>query len=253
MRGGGYHGGMAKGCVIFDFDGVIADTERFHLVAYNEALAAHAGEIGGALAVSADEYFGKYIVYGDREGLMHMLRDKRRPCGGELVRKLAAAKHELFLSYLDKAIEPLPGVGRLLGWLEERNVPRAICSGARRGEIEMILDSLKLRHHFDVMVTIEDVRLGKPEPEGYNLAFERLNLEYDAELEKGWSLVVEDSAGGCAAAKAAGMRVLGVATSLPMEELRGHVTWAVGSLAELRLEEVAGWLGIGGLGDLLIY
>jgi beta-phosphoglucomutase len=235
---------MIKGCVIFDFDGVIADTERFHLVAYNAALAAHAPEIGGPLAITEPEYFGNYIVFGDREGLFHMLNDHGRPCDGALVRRLAATKHDLFEKHLHGMSDPLPGVRETLAWLEEHNVPRAICSGARRGEIEMMLDTLKLRHHFDVVVSIEDVRLGKPEPEGYNLAFERLNLEYDAELSKDVSLVIEDSAGGCAAARAAGLRVLGVATSLPLETLRHSATWAVPNLAELKRDELAQWLGI---------
>lgn len=233
---------MSKGCVIFDFDGVIADTERFHLVAYNAALAAHAAEIGGPLAITEPQYFANYIVFGDREGLFHMLNDHGRPCDGILVRKLAATKHKLFEKHLHGVSDPLPGVREVLAWLEARNVPRAICSGARRGEIEMMLDSLKLRHHFDVLVSIEDVRLGKPDPEGYNLAFERLNLEYDAELQKDSSLVIEDSAGGCAAARAADLRVLAVATSLPLEKLKQCATWAVGSLSDLDFNELARWL-----------
>jgi HAD superfamily hydrolase (TIGR01509 family) len=236
---------MSKGCVIFDFDGVIADTERFHLVAYNAALAAHAPQIGGPLAISDHDYFANYIVFGDREGLFHMLNDHGRPCDGDLVRQLAATKHALFEKHLHGLSDPLPGVRQVLAWLEERHVPRAICSGARRAEIESMLSSLKLRHHFDVLVSIEDVRLGKPEPEGYNLAFEKLNLEYDAELIKDFSLVIEDSAGGCAAARAAGLRVLGVATSLPLPKLKPCATWALGSLEEVQFDELARWLGIG--------
>src|SRR6202008_4180925 len=121
----------------------------------------------------------------------------------------------------------LPGVRETLEWLEQHNVPRAICSGARREEILTLLDAFKLRHHFDVLVTIEDVRMGKPDPEGYNLAFDKLNLEYDAELEKEFSLVIEDSAGGCSAAKSANLRVLGVATSLPLEQLQRCATFAL--------------------------
>ena len=87
-------------------------------------------------------------------------------------------------------------------------------------------------------------RVGKPDPEGYNIAFDKLNLEYDAELEKEFSLVIEDSEGGCSAGKAAGLRVLGVATSLPLDQVCKHATFAVGSLAELSQGQLAGWLGI---------
>ena len=148
---------MSRGCVIFDFDGVIADTERLHLSAYNHTLAAHAADVGGALEISPQVYFTRYIVYGDHEGLYHILRDHGRPHDKELVARLADAKHALFEEKLGEFAEPLPGVRETLEWLEEHNVPRAICSGARREEIVTLLDAFKLRHHFDVLVSIEDV------------------------------------------------------------------------------------------------
>ena len=235
---------MPRGCVIFDFDGVIADTERLHLAAYNHTLALHGAEIGGAIEISPATYFTRYIVYGDHEGLFHMLRDHGRPTDWELIEKLAEAKHSLFEKKLGEFAEPLPGVRETLAWLEERNVPRAICSGARREEIVTLLDAFRLRHHFDVMVTIEDVRRGKPDPEGYNKAFDLLNLEYDAELKKDFSLVIEDSEGGCSAAKAAGLRVLGVATSLPLGEVERCATYAVEDLSRVDQGLLAAWLGV---------
>lgn len=230
--------------MIFDFDGVIADTERLHLAAYNQTLARHGGEIGGGFEITPAEYFSRYIVFGDREGLARMLRDHSRPFDDGLIEKLAAAKHELFEKQIHTFADPLPGVRELLAWLEARNIPRGICSGARRGEIEMLLTVFQLRHHFDVVVSIEDVRQGKPEPEGYNLAFDKLNLEYDAELEKEFSLVIEDSAGGCAAGRSAGIRVLGVATSLPLKELCNAATHAIESLDQIDLRQLAAWLGM---------
>ena len=235
---------MSKGCVIFDFDGVIADTERLHFQAYNQTLALHAADIGGPLQIAEQDYFRQYIVYGDREGFFHILRNHGRNNDSTIIIKLAAAKHEIFEKHLHAFADPLPGVRELLAWLVERNVPRAICSGARRGEIEILLDAFKLRHHFDVLVTIEDVRRGKPEPEGYNLAFDKLNLEYDAELDRQFSLVIEDSAGGCAAGRAAGIRVLGVATSLDLKDVAACATHAVESLDKVNYAELAQWLGL---------
>ncbi|HVT81481.1 MAG TPA: HAD family phosphatase [Phycisphaerae bacterium] len=235
---------MSKGCVIFDFDGVIADTERLHFQAYNQTLALHADAIGGPLHISEQDYFRQYIVYGDREGFFHILRNHARSTEAALIEKLSAAKHDLFEKHLHAFADPLPGVRELLAWLEQRNVPRAICSGARRAEIELLLEAFRLRHHFDVLVTIEDVRRGKPEPEGYNLAFDKLNLEYDAELDRNFSLVIEDSAGGCAAGRAAGIRVLGVATSLSLKDLQHCATHAVESLAKVDYQQLSTWLGL---------
>jgi beta-phosphoglucomutase len=233
---------MPNACVIFDFDGVIADTESLHHVAYNHAFAHHAPDIGGPLEIPREAYFRKYIVYGDTEGFFHMLRDHGRPSDPALIQTLAAAKHHLFQEKLSEFAEPLPGVRDTLSFLEAHNVPRAICSGARRAEIIELLDAFQLRHHFDVLVAIEDVRLGKPDPQGYNLAFDKLNLEYDAELEKEKSLVIEDSAGGCAAAQAAGLRVLAVATSLPLHEVQRCATFAVPDLSHLAPAQLREWL-----------
>jgi beta-phosphoglucomutase len=235
---------MSKGCVIFDFDGVIADTEKLHLTAYNHTFASHAEEIGAKVQIQPAAYFTRYIVYGDREGITNMLRDQGLNPSEALVAKLMEAKGHFFHAGLGDVAEPLPGVRQLLTWLEERNIPRAICSGARRDEIVMLLDAFQLRHHFDIMVTIEDVRFGKPEPEGYNKAFDLLNLEYDAELDKSYSLVIEDSAGGCSAGKSAGLRVLGVATNLSLEEVSRCATWAVQDLSKLDMKVFASWLGI---------
>jgi beta-phosphoglucomutase len=235
---------MPKGCVIFDFDGVIADTERLHLGAYNHTLSAHAARIHGPLVITPEAYFMKYIVYGDREGFLNMLRDHHRPHDDATLLFLADAKHEFFEQKLHEFAEPLPGVRDVLAFLEANRVPRAICSGARRGEIETLLAAFGLRHHFDILVTIEDVRYSKPDPEGYNLAFDKLNLEFDAELDKSCSLVIEDSAGGCAAAKAAGIPVLGVATSLPLEQVQRCADHAVQDLSHLDIATLARWLGL---------
>jgi HAD superfamily hydrolase (TIGR01509 family) len=122
-------------------------------------------------------------------------------------------------------------------------VPRAICSGARRDEILHLLNAFGLRSHFDAIVTIEDVRMGKPDPEGYNKAFEMLYKEYDGIPRKECSLIIEDSAGGCAAGRAAGIRVLGVATSLPLERLQGVADFAVPDLSHVSREDLKRWLG----------
>jgi beta-phosphoglucomutase len=235
---------MAKGCVIFDFDGVIADTEALHLTAFNLAYEKHADQLGKQIRISPTSYFSRYIVYGDREGIGHMLRDNAVQPSPQLIDSLSASKDQFFRQGLGSFAEPLPGVRNLLSWLEERNIPRAICSGGRRNEIIQLLDVFKLRHHFDVLVAIEDVNFGKPEPEGYNKAFDLLNLEYDADLDKNYSLVIEDSAGGCTAGKEAGIRVLGVATSLPLEEVQRHATFAVPDLSHLDMNLLAAWLAV---------
>jgi beta-phosphoglucomutase len=234
---------MSESCVIFDFDGVIADTERLHLDAYNFALQAHAGRVGSEIFITPESYFTKYIVYGNREGFWHMLSDQGIAPAEELVDMLCDTKDEAFEDQLHDFSEPMPGVRQVLELLEEWNIPRAICSGGRRDEIIPLLEAFRLRSHFDAIITIEDVRMGKPDPEGYNKAFEMLYEEYDGMPRKERSLVIEDSAGGCAAGRAAGIRVLGVATSLPLERLQGVADFAVPDLSHVSAADLKRWLG----------
>lgn len=235
---------MPRGCVIFDFDGVIADTERLHLQAYNHAFAQCAKDIGGALEISPESYFSKYIVYGDREGFTHMLRDAGRAHDAATIETLCSAKDHLFNSGRTAFAEPLPGVIKLLTWLEEHNVPRAICSGAKRSDIEHLLDVFGVAGHFEFVTSIEDVHYGKPDPEGYSLTFDRLNERHDLELVKSQSLVIEDSPGGCEAGRAAGIPVLGVATSISLERVERCANYAVRDLSHLDYSQLSRWLGL---------
>lgn len=243
---------MADGCVIFDFDGVIADTETLHLQAYNFAFTDQAAALRKAAPdrpqppqLTADQYFAKYIVYGNREGFALMLTDAGYRATAPLLDALCESKDRFFDDSLQHIAEPLPGVRQLLGWLEERQVPRAICSGAARREIQHLLGLFGVRAHFEFIITIEDVRHGKPDPEGYNLAFQKLYEKYDTNLAKPHSLVIEDSAGGCSAAKAAGIPVLGVATSLPLARLQACADHALPDLSHLDYGELTRWLGMG--------
>ncbi len=235
---------MSESCVIFDFDGVIADTERLHLTAYNHALQERRQELGTSIIITPESYFTKYIVYGNREGFWHMLRDRDINPTDALLEQLCETKDIVFSQRLHEFAQPLPGVRMVLGWLEEWRVPRAICSGGRREEILTLLNAFDLRAHFDTVTSIEDVRVGKPDPEGYNKTFDILYNEYDGMPLREKSLVIEDSAGGCAAGKAAGIRVLGVATSLPLQHLQRCADFAVQDLSHLKADDLRRWLGI---------
>lgn len=237
---------MPKGCVIFDFDGVIADTETLHLAAYNASFGRHAADIGGPFSMDAESYFSRYIAYGDREGFSRMLTDAGRPHGADLLERLCRTKGQLFEDHLGDFAEPLPGVRQMLAHLEQRGVLRAICSGARRAEIMRLLGAFGLVEHFTTIVAIDDVRCGKPDPEGYNLAFERLYVAADGVLDKRHSLVIEDSAGGCAAARAAGIPVLAVATTSSLSVISRCADHAVENLLKLPLAQLDEWLGLGG-------
>ena len=233
---------MARGCVIFDFDGVIADSEAQHLIAYNEALLRLADKLGMRLRIAPTSYYQRYIAFGNREGFECILRDAGLNASAALLDELCALKDHMMDSELAQISTPLAGVENTLATLTGWHVPLAICSGARRVEILRILEAFHLRDHFRAIVAIEDVRHGKPDSEGYRRAFDTLQLQCDGELDKSLSLVIEDTAGGAAAAHDAGLRVLGVATSSPLETVKTWADFALPDLSHLQPQQMQLWL-----------
>ncbi len=234
---------MPHGCVIFDFDGVIANTEEIHLMAYNHALKELRSRLGKEIVITPERYFSRYIVYGTKEGFGLMLQDSDIPASPELVAELAAAKDRIMDRDIVDHAGLLPGVRRLLDHLADHKVPTGICSGARRHEIQPLLAAFGIAAFFPVITAIEDVRHGKPDPEGYAKTLQLLNELDERNFPADNSLVIEDTNGGAIAAHAAGIRVLGVATNSPLERVRRWADFALSDLAQVDLAEFDSWIG----------
>ncbi len=235
---------MNHGCVIFDFDGVIANTEEIHLMAYNHALQELRSRLGKEIVITPERYFSRYIVYGTIEGFGLILQDAGITAAPELVAELAAAKGRMMDRDIVEYAGLLPGVRRLLDHLADHKVPTGICSGARRHEIQPLLETFGIAAFFPVITAIEDVRHGKPDPEGYSKTLQLLNELDDRNFPANCSLVIEDTNGGAIAAHAAGIRVLGVATNSPLERVKHWADFAVPDLAHLDLAEFDSWIGL---------
>jgi beta-phosphoglucomutase len=201
--------------VLFDFDGVIADSEPLHWAAMNQVLALH-----GVPQVSKDYYYRKMLGLDDRGLFRDSFALAGTPLPPDLLATLVAQKSERFLAMAGCRDVMLPGAEEFIKAVGRR-YPLAICSGALRHEIETILRAAGLREHFGVIVAAEDVQRGKPDPEGYLLAKCRLQEKHrlDPPLAGGECLVIEDSCAGIEAAKRAGMTCLAVTTSLDGERL----------------------------------
>jgi HAD superfamily hydrolase (TIGR01509 family) len=212
------------GAIIFDFDGVIADDEPLHLAAFQRVLAAD------GITITREQYYARYLGLDDRDAIVQAFRDAgRSPSAGRL-RELLAAKAEAFLALVRAGAPIFPGVPAFVRQAAAR-VPLAIASGALRREIELILGQAGLAGCFTAIVSAEDVREGKPSPEAFLLAFERLRARA-AGLAPPSCVVIEDSQPGLEGARRAGMRCIAVATSHPPEALAGADV-VVGSLEEL--------------------
>ena len=107
----------------------------------------------------------------------------------------------------------LPGVRELLDSLDANGVPRAIVTSTPRANLDLILASLGLTERFQALVAEEDASKGKPDPEGFLVAAERLGVS------PAHCVVIEDAPAGLQAAKAAGMRAIGVTTTHPAPDL----------------------------------
>jgi HAD superfamily hydrolase (TIGR01509 family) len=211
---------------IFDFDGVLVNSEPLHYEALHEALLPEGIDVG------EEEYALFYLAYNDREGARIALERHGIPFDASRVERIALRKAAAFEGLMSR-VPFFPGAKELVRALAAE-VPLAIASGALRREIETILAGGGLRDAFVAIVGADDVSRGKPDPEPYLTALARLAPRAPG-LTAGDCMVFEDSMAGILSARAAGMRVVAVTHSYPAARLSAahHV---VESLAPLRPE-----------------
>lgn len=222
---------MKLAAVIFDFDGIIVDTEPLHYKAFQEIL------VPRGLGYSWEEYLRHYIGFDDRDAFREAFRAGGRPLAEGELRGLIEEKAAAFQRTIAAGVEPYPGVLELIRSVSG-NLPLALCSGALPSDIEPILLQLGLAGIFDVTVTAADVQASKPDPASYALAVARLKAVYPAqEIQPAHCLAIEDTPAGIASATGAGLQVLAVANSYPEEELAGACR-VVTSLAGVDLQSL---------------
>ena len=225
---------MAKlQAIIFDFDGVIADTEPLHYAALREVLAAEFG-----IGLSQAEYYADYLGYDDRGCFKAALAARQIPVTPSLIDELVQKKGRAYLAALSTDLKLFPGVRHLIE--DAARIHRlGIASGALRSEIELILEEAGLRKAFVHITSAEDVSEGKPSPEPFLHAMAGLAAIPPVRLlHPDECLVIEDSLPGIRGARAAGMKVLAVANTHPREEIE-EADAVTASLAQVKLEELA--------------
>jgi HAD superfamily hydrolase (TIGR01509 family) len=149
------------------------------------------------------------------------------------VRRLSLRKEELYREIVvERGIEPLPGVTQWLDELRRYGIPCAIGSSTERLNIDTILNVLGIGHYFSAIVSADDVSHGKPDPEVFLTAAQRIGREPVR------CVVFEDALVGIEAAHRGGMKVIGVATTNPIEAISA-ADLAVHRLDELSMEKLA--------------
>jgi len=210
---------------IFDWDGVVIDSSRHHEESWNR-LAAEAG------LPLPEGHFKRGFGMKNEVIIPTILNWTSDPAR---IIEFSLRKEALYREVIaDWGIELLPGVAKLLDNLDARGVPRVIGSSTHKLNILTSLEIMGIQDRFDAMVTSEDVSHGKPDPEVFLKAAEKI------EIPPQNCVVFEDALVGIEAAHRGGMKAVGVATTNPIELLQ-HADLAVQRLTGLDLEIVAGW------------
>jgi HAD superfamily hydrolase (TIGR01509 family) len=200
---------MSLDALFFDFDGVLADTENIHVAAWQRTLAELGWEVPDAECARAveedDRDFAASIFAAQK--VVHA------DVAGWVLRKQA-----LTITMLTDSPRLYPGVSALVEAVQGR-LRLAVVSGTWRANVEAVLRASGLSSAFELIVGKEDVAAGKPAPDGYRLALERLGLKPSQ------AIALEDSPTGLTAARAAGLRVLAVGHRRPPGEWVGSADY----------------------------
>ena len=206
--------------VIFDFDGVITDSEILHFRAFNQVLRQYGIEL------TKQEYYKTYLGFNDADCYGLLIHQGLLKAEQEQISNLIEEKKQIYKELAKTEGKMIEGVREFLTLLEENTIPMAICSGSLLTEVEMVLEDTGLRHLFEIIVSGEQVRKGKPDPEGFLLTLKRLNnnvtlrpVVNQNHILPGECIVIEDSHWGLEAAKAAGMHTIAVTNSYDAEQL----------------------------------
>ena len=215
-----------KKAVIWDMDGIIADTAQYHLK-------------------------GWQIVFGKR-GVNYTEEDYRRNTGKRsdgIIKNILGAeaaqdeimaiireKDETFRQLIGQTIRPFPGVLKLITSLKEHGFKIAIASSAPMENIQLITQGLKIHNRFDAIISGWEVTKGKPDPQTFLLAAEKLGVEAED------CIVIEDAISGVTASKRAGIRCIAVTNTTSKEKLR-EADLIIDTLEEITIDDLERLLG----------
>ena len=207
-------GAAALAGVIFDFDGVLANSEPLHLRAYQDVLAERGMTLGAA------DYYDRYLGFDDDGVFRTVWSDQGLALDDETLVELIRVKGERFEALAGQGEALFPGAAECIRRVAAE-APIAIASGALAPEIETVLAAADLRRHFRAVVASGDTPRSKPAPDPYLRALELLRPHVAAAgLDPaGCVVAVEDSMWGIDSALAAGLRCVGVAQTYPASRL----------------------------------
>ena len=198
--------------VVFDFDGVIANTEPLHLQAFQDVLDQT------SMSLSKEAYESTYLGYDDIGVFTQLAQDQDIVVSSDEISELIARKGKRYTQLVESRDVIFPEartcLERLSGACE-----LGIASGALHQEIETILHASSLRSYFTTIVAADDVKHSKPEPDTYRLAIELLCLAMGRPPSPNGFVAIEDSLWGIQSAHAAGLPCIAVTTTYTADRL----------------------------------
>jgi beta-phosphoglucomutase len=200
--------------IVFDFDGVIANSEPLHLQAFQAVLADE------GLALTPGDYYARYLGFDDVGVFEAIASDRGRTSTARWVSTLVERKGAVLQQLMQADAVLFPGAKEFIR-AAAAAVPIAIASGALRHEIDEIVGAAGLSSLFTAIVASGDTAESKPSPAPYALALKHLQERTRRSLDPRRSVAIEDSRWGLESARGAGMRCVGVTTSYPAHELGG--------------------------------
>jgi len=208
-------------CVIFDMDGVLADTGPIHY----ESWVKMGAEIGVEFTREIfDETFGQQSPTITRKLVGPELEE-------DLIEKWASLKEQYYREMIREKLKPLPGAIRIIKDLKSAGFRLAIGSSGPLENVELLLSQLKIKPFFDTIITSADVNKGKPEPEVFLHAAKNLNIKPEN------CVVIEDAPVGIEAAKRAGMMSIALTTTHNKQQLFGAQI-IIKDLTEISIEDI---------------
>jgi beta-phosphoglucomutase family hydrolase len=185
----------ASRAVLWDMDGTVIDSEEYHWIAWQGTMAEQGHPI------THEQFLASFGQRNDSI-LKAWLGPAATP---EIIAQIGDAKEQRYRDLVrENSISPLPGVEFWIHHLHQQGWRQAIASAAPRLNVEVVLDVVKLARFFEAIVSAEDVKKGKPDPEVFLTAAARLDVPPSR------CVVVEDAAAGIEGARRAGMRSIGV-------------------------------------------
>jgi HAD superfamily hydrolase (TIGR01509 family) len=194
---------VALKAIVFDFDGVLANSEPLHLQAYQDVLAFE------GIALAEDDYYTRYLGYDDVGAFAAIGKDRGRVWTPADIDRLVQRKAVRFERLEDEVSVLFPGAATVVRRASIA-YPIAIASGARGEEIDRVLEREGLTSCFTAVVAAEDTPRSKPSPDPYLRAVELLRDRLGS-LEPAECVALEDSRWGLQSARAAGLRTVAVA------------------------------------------